>query len=418
MLFARIIRKLKFAAFAALACLSLPAVAKNSAIAVRTGIQPDGATRVVIETSQRPDYRISYLDAHLDAPARIIVDLAGTTAGSLQQNGAFVGHVKDVRPSEMEGSVRLVIDLSEYAESRRDFVLNPIDGYKNFRLVLDTAKVPAGRFAALAGTPAATPAQAGTQEVPAPVVKPNPTPAPTAPPPAPSPKPPTNEAQRKRVIVIDAGHGGTDPGTIGPGGTKEKDIVLEVALELERILSRNPGYTVFMTRRTDIFLPLQKRSAIAEQHSASLFISVHADSSPRKAAKGFSIYTLNEKATDEESKKLAEKENAADLLGISAFSQYDAITKNILGDLLQTEVIRVSNEFAEEIVMHVKRNLSVVEQPHRQAPFVVLRSAVPSVLVEVGFLSNPDEEKLLRSREHRVRIAASISTAVDKILNK
>ena len=406
MFYAGIVRKLKVAAFAAIIgfgfATTAGANARNSVLAFRTGVQPGDLVRIVIETSQRPKYSISYLNN----PMRMAIDIPSAYAPGIKQgrmDGIFHGHVKEVETREANGDLRFEVRLSSPAEVKNHFVLDPMGDQSNFRLVLDTAKVSAERFATLAGAPETVVAPVAASAPPRPVL-----------PPPPSARAPA----RNKVIVIDAGHGGTDPGTIGPGGTHEKNVTLSLALELEHILKQNPSYTVIMTRRTDIFLPLRQRSTIGERSNAALFISVHADSSPRRTTKGFSIYTLNDKASDAESKELATKENAADLLGIREFKGYDAITQNILGDLLQTQVRIASVEFATEVVKQMGREVLIAERPHREAPFMVLRSAIPSVLVEVGFLSNPDEEKLLRQDDHRKKVASAISRAVDRILNK
>ena len=220
----------------------------------------------------------------------------------------------------------------------------------------------------------------------------------------------------RKIIVIDAGHGGKDPGTIGVNGTYEKTIALAIARQLRDILVKNPMYKVILTREGDTFIPLQERAKIAERNNATLFVSIHLNSSSNKQTHGFSIYTLSEKATDDEARKIAEKENAADLLGIGSFEGYDAVTKNILGDLLQTQVKIASVEFATEVVKQVKQDTNCIHDPHREAPFIVLRSSIPSVLMEVGFLSNKDEEKKLNQKWYREKLSYSFARAIDKIL--
>ena len=222
--------------------------------------------------------------------------------------------------------------------------------------------------------------------------------------------------QSKKIIVIDAGHGGKDPGTIGSGGTYEKTIALALAKQLRDILVKNPNYKVILTRNDDTFIQLQDRAKIAERNNASIFISIHLNSSPNKKTNGFSIYTLSEKATDDEARKIAEKENAADLLGIGSFEGYDTVTKNILGDLLQTQVKIASVELANAVVDQIKKDVACIYHPHREAPFIVLRSSIPSVLIEAGFLSNKDEEKKLNQKWYREKMAYSFARAIDGIL--
>ena len=331
---------------------------------------------------------------------------------------------------------RFVLDLNSFAKVKKHFVLNPITGNKNYRLVIDVESASEKEFNNFIDKMLVLPSveslsdkknnsrgivyeeveieitDSKTKEnikfdkklsVSKPISKSSKT---------------VIKEDKPKVIVIDAGHGGEDPGAIGLGGTYEKHIVLAMAKQLRDVLKKNPQYKVILTRETDKFIKLQERARIAEKNNATIFISIHADSSPKKKTKGFSVYTLSEKATDEESKKIAEKENAADLLGIGTFDSYDNITKNILGDLMQTQVKIASVEMANEIVNQVKQDVVCVDNPHREAPFIVLRSAIPSVLVEMGFLSNRDEEKKLNQKWYREKLAYSLSRAIDAILKE
>ncbi|MBO5662564.1 MAG: N-acetylmuramoyl-L-alanine amidase, partial [Alphaproteobacteria bacterium] len=260
-------------------------------------------------------------------------------------------------------------------------VLNP-NGDNDYRLVLDFK----------AGTPAATNESYTTSSATA-------TTAITA--------------SRKYIIVIDAGHGGKDPGCIGKGGTREKDIVLSVAKKLKNKLDSN-GFKTYLTRSDDRYLKLGQRAEIAESRHADLFISLHANANPSRKMKGFSIYTLSEKASDEEAKKLAEAENAADKIGVEGFTEFEENIRIALSSLKQHAVAEMSEEYANGCAKSFKR-ASIEQQPGpdvRHAPFAVLRSTVPGALLELGHLSNPSEEKLLKSGAHQDKLVNAIVKSI------
>jgi N-acetylmuramoyl-L-alanine amidase len=220
-------------------------------------------------------------------------------------------------------------------------------------------------------------------------------------------------AARKYVIVIDAGHGGKDPGCIGKGGTREKDIVLSVAKKLKTKLDAN-GFKTYLTRSGDKYLKLAERASIAEKRKADLFISLHANANPSRKMKGFSIYTLSEKASDEEAKKLAEAENAADKIGVEGFTEFEENIRIALSSLQQHAVAELSEEYATGCAKSFKKS-SIEQQPGpdvRHAPFAVLRSTVPGALLELGHLSNASEEKLLKTASHQDKLVNAIVKSV------
>ena len=202
----------------------------------------------------------------------------------------------------------------------------------------------------------------------------------------------------QHVIVIDAGHGGKDPGCIGKGGTKEKTVVLSVAKKLKSKLDAN-GYKTFLTRSNDTFLKLAERSEFAEKKHADLFISLHANANPSRDMRGFSVYTLSEKASDEEAQKLAESENAADKIDVNGFEQFSKDIRVALSSLQQRAVAELSEEYANSCAKSMNRaSIEQLKGPAvRHAPFAVLRSTVPGALIELGHLSNKKEENLLKS---------------------
>lgn len=220
-----------------------------------------------------------------------------------------------------------------------------------------------------------------------------------------------------RRIVLDPGHGGHDPGAIGVRGTHEKDVTLDIAKELARQLRQTRGLEAVLTRETDVFLSLGKRVEIARAARAELFLSIHADSAPNPNARGLSAYTLSEKATDAFSEALARQENLADRLGV-AEEQFDANVQAFLVDLAADYTRRASLSAKQGIVKGVGRDIRLLDNPMRSANFAVLKAPdVPSVLVETGFLSNAEDEKLLRDGTARRRIAGVLARELTAVVN-
>lgn len=215
------------------------------------------------------------------------------------------------------------------------------------------------------------------------------------------------------TVVLDAGHGGIDSGAIGLGGTREKDIALKFARQMRAELERSPGVRVVMTRDDDIFIPLDERVRFARQHDADLFVSLHADSVRQSHVRGATVYTISDRASDAVAAEIAEAENLSDsIAGIVHEDERGPVT-DILVDLARQETLRFSVQFARLAVSHISREYRINTNPHRFAGFRVLRAPdVPSVLVELGFLSNREDEKLLNRAEWRAGLAAELSAAV------
>jgi len=227
-------------------------------------------------------------------------------------------------------------------------------------------------------------------------------------------KPALRPSGEKRVVVIDPGHGGVDPGTIGRSGVYEKHITLALSRELKRRLEATGRYRAVLTRSRDIFIRLRDRVQIARDAGADLFISVHADTIKNRAISGASVYTLSERASDKEAAALAEKENKADLIAGIDLSHESPEVANILIDLAQRESMNQSSNFASILVRRLKHRARVLRNTHRFAGFAVLKAPdVPSVLLESGFLSNRADEKRLRSKAYRTKIATAAVEAVD-----
>lgn len=349
--------------------------APNSLRTVRTGVQPGNKTRLVIETSQRPSYSLSY-------PAnQIIITLSNTSANTnLVPTLASGTIVNSITQAQVGDKLQIIANLSKPVSGipkDQIMILSP-NGDNDYRLVLD--------FVAGQSAPAVAETSKQTQKA------------------APA---------KKYIVVIDAGHGGKDPGCIGKNGTKEKNVVLSVAKKLKTKLDA-AGFQTYLTRSNDTYLKLAQRASIGEKKHADLFLSLHANANPSRAVKGFSIYTLSEKASDEEAQKLADSENAADKIEVNGFEQFSKDIRIALSALQQHAVAEMSVEYANSCAKQFK-TMKITQQPGpdvRHAPFAVLRSTVPGALLELGHLSNAEEEKLLNSSAHQDKLVNAIVKSV------
>lgn len=217
----------------------------------------------------------------------------------------------------------------------------------------------------------------------------------------------------KKIIFLDPGHGGVDPGTIGVSGVYEKHITLAMARELKRQLEKTGRFKVLMSRNRDVFIRLRERVRQAREKKSDLFISIHADSVRNKRIKGPAVYTLSEKSSDKEAQKIAERENKADLIaGVDLTHEMPEVT-NILIDLAQRESMNQSASFAAGLIRELKRKTRVLRNTHRFAGFAVLKAPdIPSILLELGFLSHPMDERRLRSKGYRSELASAVTKAV------
>jgi N-acetylmuramoyl-L-alanine amidase len=293
------------------------------------------------------------------------------------------------------GKSRIVIDVSGPFLIDKSFVLEPRDD-QPARLVIDL--VPTDEKTFLAKLHEAKKARAESA-------------------PLPLPEPPVRPADAKPIVVLDPGHGGVDPGTSSASGVTEKEVVLKFAQRLREKLAATGRYEIYLTREGDRFLPLKERVVFAQKKGAGLFLSVHADYFPTKIddARGATVYTLSERASDDEARALAAKENFSDAIaGVELPSDSDEVVANILIDLAQRETQNRSLVFARSIVGELAAKGALHTKRLRSAGFRVLKAPdVPSVLLELGFLSNPEDEKELTSEEWRDRMASSVAAAID-----
>jgi N-acetylmuramoyl-L-alanine amidase len=228
-------------------------------------------------------------------------------------------------------------------------------------------------------------------------------PGPKSPPPAKAP-----------VVMLDPGHGGRDPGAIGVSGTHEKRITLAAGLELKRLLEASRQYRVEMTRTRDVFIPLEERVARARARGAALFVSLHADALPDHSVRGASVYTLGATASDAQTAALARRENSADRHLGAAWRDTPPEVARILGSLVRRETRAGSTRIARNLVGSLDRDLPMLPNPSRHAGFAVLTAAdIPSVLVEMGFMSNAKDEAALRKPEHRLVVVTAMKRAID-----
>ncbi len=360
---------------------------------LRIGIRDDG-TRFVIEVSDKIEPRIF----GLPDPFRIVIDLPevdfALPADRLNARGGLVERLRYglFRP----GTSRFVLDLNNSAKVLRSFTLEPANG-KPWRLVVDLGPTDrAGFLAALQPTPALAV-------------------------PTPRPEPPLRTAPVQRaipVVVLDPGHGGVDPGAVGRSGVFEKDIVLAYSREIKRQLEANGRVKAVLTRERDVFLPLRERVQAARRAEADLFLSLHVNSHEIPSVHGFSAYTLSEKASDAEADALAAKENKADIIGGLNLGSYSDDVQNILIDFAQAKTNELSVRFARDImVKEVGQSARLVKRPWRSAGFAVLKAPdVPSVLIELGYVTNRRDERLLRDTKYRRALSAAIARAVIEYL--
>ncbi|MFF7709381.1 N-acetylmuramoyl-L-alanine amidase [Pseudomonas sp. NPDC007930] len=372
--------------------LSLTAKAGQTVLAARTWRQ-NGTSRVVLDLSGP----VTYQAFELDAPPRLILDLHGTRLTStLNEATLRQGPVKQVRSSlRPNGDTRLVFEFDQPIKTSA-FALPPGSGKGN-RLVID---LHSGAAPALASAKATQPPAAQAQ-----LAKADPAPTP-------------GKGHRDVIVVIDAGHGGKDPGAIGAGGQQEKHVALAIAQMLARKVNQTKGYKARLVRNDDFFVPLRKRVDVARKYNADMFVSVHADAAPNRTAKGASVFALSEHgATSTLARWMADQENASDLIGarqLLNISDKDPMLANVILDMSMNATISSSLSLGGNVLDSVG-GVSGVHGVKRveQAGFAVLKSPdIPSILVETGFISNSRDCSRLMDTRHRQKVAQAIFTGI------
>jgi N-acetylmuramoyl-L-alanine amidase len=369
---------------------SKPTVAKDARLA------GDAArTRFIADLSKKVDVSVFALGD----PYRVIIDLPDVNFQmpvgiSKEKRGLVTGYRYGLFAS---GKSRIVIDVDQPFLIDKVFVLDARPD-QPARLVVDL--VPTDRATFLAKLKEAR----------------------AAPPPPPVAQSAEGLASEDgtQVVVLDPGHGGVDPGTMSPNGTTEKEVVLAFAKTLKAELEKDGRYKVYLTREDDTFLPLRERVTFAKEKRANLFLSIHADSLPnhKDEARGATVYTLSEQASDNEAKELAAKENFSDAIaGVELPPESDEAVANILIDLARRETQNHSTIFAKSVVGQLKGNLHALAP--KSAGFRVLKSPdVPSVLLELGYLSNPEDEQHLKDEAWCQSTAKSVAAAIDSYFAK
>jgi N-acetylmuramoyl-L-alanine amidase len=362
---------------------------------------------------------VSYSVYVLPVPYRVIIDLPDLDFKFPEGAGQKVkGLVTEFRYGGLDGKrSRIVIDTSGPVLIEKSYLVEAGSG-QPARIVVDLVGTSEEAFLASFGDPQATTTdpeeQARQSAVLAGVPIPFPRPKPGTEPAAPVHKKQATQKRERKLIVIDPGHGGIDPGAIGKSKTREKEVVLAFGKALRDMLTAGGKYEVIMTRKDDRFLTLKNRVAIARDNAADLFIAIHADTVRGQSARGATIYTLSEKASDAEAEALAQKENRADLIGGVEIEADNQEVTDILIDLVQRETKNHSMAFAKKAVGEMKKATRFTGKPLRSAGFVVLKAPdVPSVLLELGYLSSVEDESQLISPKWQKQVAAAMARAID-----
>jgi len=417
-------------------------------LAVRTWPAPE-YTRITLEL----DSELKAEHFLLDGPNRLVVDLHGLTMDAtindliakVTPNDPYIATVRAAQ--NRPGVVRVVMELKQ-AIAPQVFTLKPIGDYQ-FRLVLDlyprialdplmalldaadadplagileslsqaqahAAPIPSVQGQQLPKTPPASsrPVPATPSRSPSTVAAPTPSlrnpPATTPPPRASRPR------SRPILIAIDPGHGGEDPGAIGPGGTREKDVVLAIALRLKKLIDARPNMRAYLTRDKDFFVPLHVRVQKARRVQADLFISIHADAWIKSSARGSSVYALSQSgASSTTARLLAQKENDADLIGGVNLGAHNRQVAQVLLDLSTAAQINDALHVGRRVLQTIGRVHPLHKPQVERAGFAVLKAPdIPSILVETAFISNPAEERLLRSPTHQGKLAQAMMSAI------
>lgn len=370
---------------------------------IRLAKYQTNVVRLVVELNEKTDAKVF----RLSKPSRLVVDFKNTyfdgKAPSKIKPVDFISSVRRGVPNMK--TARLVLELPNETLTEKHFFLPPSKASKNWRFVMDLT-----RTAKTSVTQTQTKKETKTTVQKA-------KPSELRPPPNPSVGL-TPIRKTKKIIVLDPGHGGKDPGAISKSGKYEKNLTLAMAKETKPLLEA-AGYKVVLTRDRDIALALRRRVEIAHEADADLFISIHADSAKNSSARGLSVYTISERASDKEAAALAERENKADILLGLDLTGYNPDVSNILIDLAKIDTMNNSAIYAKKLVKHMKQEVKLVPNAHRFAGFAVLKSTnVPSVLLEMGYLSNRQEERLLQQKSYRRDLARALVRAVNEYFDE
>ena len=381
-----------------LCCVFLSSVCNAKSISSMRFGQGIGNIRIVFDADGKFDYKVFLLND----PKRLVIDTQNIFVNPRIENtkdiNNFISKTR-VGTTGVDGT-RMVFDLKKPAIIKKVFTLPPQSNF-GWRFVVDLELASEREYLSKIGNDNAFSnssyqgAKVLTKKKPKQFFR--------------------SSKNSKKIIVLDPGHGGKDPGAIGHSGVYEKNITLAMARELKITLEQSGKYKVYLTRSTDIFIPLRQRVRIAIRHKADLFLSIHADSARNKKAKGLSVYTLSENASDKEAAALAVRENKADFIVGLDFNEHSKEVSDILINLAQRETLNRSSEFASFMVQEMRKSVRLLSNTHRFAGFAVLKSPdIPAVLLEMGYLSNRIEERLLVQKSYRRKLGVSTKKAIDK----
>jgi len=336
-------------------------------------------TRVVFDLNGSVDYRVF----RLKSPERVVVDIRQVVLrAKLDELIRQDPVLKAIRyGTPRKGTLRLVMDVKESVRPR-SFLLKPMHG-KPYRLVVDLMRQKRQVHAAMTASQV--------------------------------------RARKQITIAVDAGHGGEDPGAIGPHRVREKDVTLAVAKRLAHAINERRGMQAVLIRKGDYFVPLIRRVQLARKAKADIMISIHADAVKKRNVSGASVYTLSEKgASDHVAAMLAKKENASDAIGgVRPGEVRDPLVSRILADLIKRDSLNSAELLADEMLTHIRRIGPIKYSVPKHARFVVLGAPeIPSVLVELDYISNPKRERLLRSSKHQKRLATALLQASESFLRR
>lgn len=333
---------------------------------------------------------VKYKSFILKSPNRVVVDLQSidmdTSIENLKDKNGIISKIRIGKLGI--GDTRVVFDLAKSAIIKKSFLLSPQSGL-GWRLVIDLEKTTDENFTL----------ETKNNKVDDVEVK--------------------SVPKAKKIIVLDAGHGGRDPGALGYKGTREKDITLAMAKELKVKLEATGKYDVHLTRDRDKSLRLRDRVKFARKVKGDLFMSLHADSNKSRKTRGLSVYTLSENASDKEAAQLAANENKADIIAGLDLGEQTREVADILIDLAQRETMNRSAEFASYMVREMKKTVKLLRNTHRFAGFAVLKAPdIPSVLLEMGYLSNKTEERLLKTKSYRSKLGDSAVASINRYFSQ
>lgn len=360
---------------------------------IRFGSLSNGQTRIVLDTTGPLNLKMLMLAD----PYRLVLDLP-KTSWSDRQKVRTTGLVKSYRHSNFSSQIyRLVLDLKSPAIVSNHFYLAPRASYGH-RYVIDVKSASRKAFLAAAKKTMT----AGNKKT------------------ASKKSYKKSSGKHKKVIVLDPGHGGRDPGTLGRYGAHEAVLTLKIAQELKKQLEATGQYKVYLTRNNKKALhsnksrDLRLRYEVARKRNADLFISIHVDAVDNPKTRGGSIYTLSERASDKEAARLVAKENKQDIIVGIDLGQTDKQVSNILIELAQRETLNYSAQFAEVLAREMRKNVKMLKTAHRFGPLMVLKAPdIPSVLIETGYQTNKQDATLLNSNWGRKRLARSIKNGID-----